>query len=33
MLAQQVAEGKPEELEVECRFCNTKYSFTPKDVL
>ena len=30
---EQIAEGKPEELEVECRFCNTKYSFTPKDVL
>lgn len=30
---EQVAEGKPEELEVECRFCNSKYTFTPKDVL
>ena len=30
---EQIAEGKPEELEVECRFCNTKYTFTPKDVL
>jgi len=30
---EQVAEGKPEELEVECRFCNSKYTFTPNDVL
>ncbi len=30
---EQIAEGKPEELEVECRFCNSKYTFTPKDVL
>ena len=30
---EQVSEGKPEELEVECRFCNSKYTFTPKDVL
>lgn len=32
MLDEQVAEGKPEELEVECRFCNSKYTFTPKDL-
>ena len=30
---EQLAEGKPEELEIECRFCNTKYSFTPENVL
>ncbi len=30
---EQLSEGKPEELEVECRFCNTKYSFKPEDVL
>ena len=29
---EQIAEGKPEELEVECRFCNTKYTFTPSDL-
>lgn len=29
---EQIAEGKPEELEVECRFCNSKYSFTPEDL-
>ena len=29
---EQIAEGKPEELEVECRFCNTKYTFTPDDL-
>ena len=33
MFDEQIAEGKPEELEVECRFCNTKYTFTPADVL
>lgn len=30
---EQIAEGKAEELEVECRFCNSKFTFTPKDVL
>ncbi len=29
---EQVAEGKPEELEVECHFCNSKYVFTPSDL-
>lgn len=33
LFEEQVSEGKPEELEVECRFCNSKYTFTPKDVL
>ncbi len=30
---EQIAEGKPEELEVQCRFCNSKYTFKPDDVL
>ncbi len=29
---EQIAEGKPEELTVECRFCNSKYSFKPSDL-
>jgi len=29
---EQIAEGKSEELTVECRFCNSKYSFTPADL-
>lgn len=29
---EQIAEGKPEELSVECRFCNSKFSFTPADL-
>ncbi|MBE6583677.1 MAG: Hsp33 family molecular chaperone HslO [Ruminococcaceae bacterium] len=32
MFKEQLAEGKPEELTVECRFCNSKYSFTPDDL-
>lgn len=32
MLAEQVAEGKPEELEVDCRFCGSKYRFTKKEL-
>lgn len=32
MLAEQVAEGKPEELEVDCRFCGTKYCFTKAEL-
>lgn len=30
---EQIAEGKPEELEVVCRFCNSKFSFTPSDLI
>ncbi len=33
MLDEQVAEGKTEELEVCCHFCNTAYRFTPKELL
>lgn len=33
LFAEQRAEGKPEELEVVCRFCNAKYTFTPTDLL
>lgn len=32
MLAEQVAEGKPEELEVDCRFCGAEYRFTKKEL-
>ena len=32
MLAEQVAEGKPEELEVGCRFCGRKEIFTKADI-
>ena len=32
MLAEQVAEGKAEELEISCRFCNKAYSFKPCDL-
>lgn len=32
MLAEQIAEGKPEELEVDCRFCGTKYRFTKAEL-
>lgn len=33
LFREQVAEGKPEELEVQCRFCNSKYKFTPQELL
>ncbi len=33
MFDEQIAEGKSEELEIKCRFCNSKYSFTPADLL
>ena len=32
VLAEQVAEGKPEELEIACRFCGTNYRYTPTDI-
>lgn len=32
MFAAQVAEGKPECLELSCRFCNATYGFTKKDL-
>ena len=33
MLAEQVAEGKPEELEVNCRFCGASYKFGKNELL
>lgn len=30
---EQLAEGKPEELEVCCRFCNSRFIFTPSDLI
>ena len=33
MLDEQIAEGKAEELEIVCRFCNSKYTFKPEDLL
>ncbi|MBQ8340781.1 MAG: Hsp33 family molecular chaperone HslO [Clostridia bacterium] len=33
MLAEQVAEGKPEELEVNCHFCGANYKFGKKELL
>ncbi len=33
MLDEQVAEGKPRELTAICRFCNTEYTFTEKELL
>ncbi len=33
MLAEQLAEGKPEELEVNCRFCGANYKFGKKELL
>lgn len=32
MLAEQIAEGKDEQLEVNCRFCNKKHVFTRNDI-
>ena len=32
MLAEQIAEGKEEQLDIDCRFCNTKYVFTRADI-
>jgi len=33
MFDEQIAEGKPEELEIQCRFCNSKYTFKPEDLV
>ena len=33
MLAEQESEGKPRELTAICRFCNSEYTFTEKDLL
>ena len=33
MFDEQTAEGKPEELEIKCRFCNSRYIFKPEDLL
>ncbi len=32
MISEQVEEGKPEELEIFCRFCNTNYVFTRAEI-
>ena len=32
LLAEQVAEGKPAELEINCRFCNTRYTYTEEEL-
>ena len=32
LLAEQVAEGKPEELEIVCRFCNTRYRYSKEEL-
>lgn len=32
LLAEQLAEGKPDELEVNCRFCGKNHVFTRKDI-
>jgi redox-regulated HSP33 family molecular chaperone len=33
MLDEQVAEGKRRELTAVCRFCNTDYTYSEKDLL
>ncbi len=33
MFDEQIAEGKPEELEIQCKFCNSRYVFKPEDLL
>lgn len=33
MFDEQIAEGKPEELEIQCRFCNSRYIFKPEELL
>ena len=32
LLAEQVAEGKPCELEIVCRFCNTRYRYSKEEL-
>ncbi len=32
MLDEQIAEGKPEELEISCHFCGNSYRFTPENL-
>ena len=32
LLAEQVAEGKSEELEIVCRFCNTRYRYSKEEL-
>jgi molecular chaperone Hsp33 len=33
LLDEQEAEGKPRELEICCRFCNSRYTFTEKELI
>ena len=33
MLDEQIAEGKPEELEIQCKFCNSRYIFKPEELM
>ena len=33
MLDEQEAENKPRELEILCRFCESRYTFTEKELL
>ncbi|MBQ8408674.1 MAG: Hsp33 family molecular chaperone HslO [Clostridia bacterium] len=33
MFDEQIAEGKAEELEIQCRFCNSRYTFKPEDLI
>lgn len=33
MFNEQIAEGKPEELEIQCKFCNSRYVFKPEDLI
>jgi redox-regulated HSP33 family molecular chaperone len=33
MLDEQEAEGKPRELTAICRFCNSEYTFTEKELV
>ncbi len=33
MFDEQIAEGKAEELEIVCRFCNSRYIFKPEDLI